>query len=471
MPKPHLKNEQRLTRRALFRERRGKGDDRTNDRLRSAVRSVATKIIKGWKEPATESRCARPIDTPDDRLVRTFGLDVRTDTVVKFQEGRAVEVVRHRLKLPPWIDNMGTAFHWMIVDRIHAAPAAVAAALDQDRVDEGAVTDAVVEGFLPGGRPIYMHSFLERAAHVLTLRPLITRGEQRLPKTVHSYRPRRSRFTALHAVAEYVRQGFRFAQRGDILQFFPSINKRTLILSLESLFPEITLDYLGLVESCMSPSAVLRRPNNKNRTSPGKEHYEIKPGLLQGSAIAPYLSNVVGAFVIDVPIRDLHRTDVVALRYSDDFLVLGRSPEACRFVMRLIAERLDAFDLTLHPDPEKTMAAPVDVFREPVTWLGKAIHGRSIVTPTVVLDHAIGELLQLDAVTRQYQRRVRQVLDELTLDRAGRLEYFRDRLRKAGHRDALRDFDLARPGWLDPRKRDQPADSTLEGLYIEADDA
>lgn len=155
--------------------------------------------------------------------------------------------------------------------------------------------------------------------------------------------------------------GYRYAVRGDIEDFFPSIEHDRLLASLERRLPRGDLRIRRLLANIIAAPFVR-----------GEEEQPRKKGLAQGSPLSPLLANVY----LDTFDRDLVSTGVEFVRYADDFVLLAHSRESARLALEHAGNALDALGLRLSAD--KTHIGPV---AEGFDFLGEHFNARELEEP------------------------------------------------------------------------------------------
>ena len=159
--------------------------------------------------------------------------------------------------------------------------------------------------------------------------------------------------------------GYRYAVRGDIEDFFPSIEHNRLFASLERRLPRGDLNIRRLLANIIAAPFV----------RDGKEQPRDK-GLAQGSPLSPLLANVF----LDTFDRDLANAGVEFVRYADDFVLLAYSRETARVALEHAGSALGALGLRLSAD--KTHIGPV---AEGFDFLGEHFNDQELEEPVARL--------------------------------------------------------------------------------------
>ncbi len=155
--------------------------------------------------------------------------------------------------------------------------------------------------------------------------------------------------------------GYRYAARGDIEDFFPSIEHERLLASLERRLPRGDLRIRRLLVNIIAAPFF--------RT--GEEQPREK-GLAQGSPLSPLLANVY----LDTFDRDLAGAGVEFVRYADDFVLLAHTKEAAQLALEHAESALGALGLRLSAD--KTHIGAV---AEGFDFLGEHFNDRELEEP------------------------------------------------------------------------------------------
>jgi hypothetical protein len=372
-------------------------------RFHAAVRATRKQVIRGWTEPSSKLA----VVTPDEELCYRLGLTTTSMrrgranavTINPTAESRLLDEARHLLNRSAWP---------LIVDGSRGVEFLA-----------GQEPDHVVQTVI-GDRTVYMHSLMSRFLQRCYKLATSAHVEATLLDCCHGYRPKRSRFTALAHARRLIREGYHYVVEVDVRQFFPSIHFGLLDYTLRNLgWLGHRMRKLGL---WFQMPVVLRRPNHPGRRAGRLPPWNRAEGhLLQGSVIAPTFANLVLTRVLDQPMLAL-KPSVELVRYADNLLLAGKSPHDCARALKLAEQQLRGADLELHPD--KGIREPLDVRQRPLVWLGKTIHGDSIMTP----DKYLSELIERIAAAGDDEERADtcyHLVAELHVDahRRRRLDY------------------------------------------------
>ena len=347
--------------------------------------------------------------TGDDYLVRHLQLKTIESTVSRVREGRIHTDSRRELVLPLQMANQNGPLHTAV------------------RIQLGQEPDVVVGTVIPdSGREVYIHSYIDRLVQRLIVRTLEKHIDSLLDEHSHAYRPGRDRWTALLDLRRQVRSGHHWLLRTDVRRFFSSIYSEQALGHLASLLPNLSNEFLDAVDLTLNPPILFRRCSPSWTPALDRRLCEPLGVLLQGSVIAPLLSNVAGHVALDRPMAEA-MSDVTMIRYSDDIMLAGRTPEACLRGLEMVRELVEEQGWALHPD--KT-TGPVDARREAIQWLGKEVVGRRLRTPQEKIDEYIDRIAETDPESEAFSRVAHWILSELQLDAARTPDDIRRRLRE-----------------------------------------
>lgn len=259
-------------------------------------------------------------------------------------------------------------------------------------------------------RVVYAHQITTRVlqgACVQVVGPVI---EKVLPPTVFSYRPAHDRWAALLGARRLIARGNLFVAKVDVRKFFPSVRVDQVVAAMVALAPDLDEPLVRLtVWFCTAPIL-----------GPGSQQGEPLYALYQGSIVAPPLSNLVGAHVIDLPLVRHAPKGVHALRYGDDLLIVGADAGAVTHTRDFAVELIEDAGWQAHP--EKTFPCAHDLREGPVTWLGKTVSIDGVTTPQPKLDERVEALLAVSPGDQLVGRMAVALVNELFLDRRARVD-------------------------------------------------
>ena len=265
------------------------------------------------------------------------------------------------------------------------------------------------------GREVFLHEPIDMLAQAAVARALEPHIEPRLGPTVLAYRRGRHRLTGPYLARVLTRCHLPYAAKADIRKYFDSVTTAHVETSLRATVPGVADEVVAVVAYFLGASIYrdADHPHVLDGTAPRFE--PSRHTLLQGSLIAPLLSNVVGHYAFDVPFaRAFQRRRVLLLRYADDLLVLGDEPGFVVDALDVLHELAERAGLRLHPD--KTMDAPVDLRETRIEWLGKSIGAGTVRTPPHQLLKLWNAVTELDVDARASRRITTSALVELILD-------------------------------------------------------
>lgn len=138
----------------------------------------------------------------------------------------------------------------------------------------------------------------------------------------HSYgfRPGRSAHQALKKASQYVKEGYTYIVDLDLEKFFDKVNHDRLMSKLSERVTDKRL--LDLIRKFLRTGILIG----------GLENQRIA-GTPQGSPLSPLLSNIV----LDELDKELERRGHRFVRYADDAIILVKSEEAAKRVLRNIS--------------------------------------------------------------------------------------------------------------------------------------
>jgi len=162
------------------------------------------------------------------------------------------------------------------------------------------------------------------------------------------FRPKRSAHDALRAVDHMAfREGITWILEADIQAYFDSVDRHKLVEMLQNRIADKS--FMRLVGKCLHVGVL-----------DGEEFSRPDEGTAQGSIISPVLGNIYLHNVLDVwfdkEVRPRLEGHARLIRYADDFVIGFASKTDAVRVMALMAERMAAYELKLHPD--KTRLVP-----------------------------------------------------------------------------------------------------------------
>ena len=151
-----------------------------------------------------------------------------------------------------------------------------------------------------------------------------------------AYRPNISYLQAVEKVSYWRDRDYHWVLDADIVKYFDRIQHRRLLVEVRKKIdcPNI----ICLIKLWLSV---------KTLTKEGTQ--VVTPGISQGSVISPLLANIY----LDEFDRIIDASDFQLVRYADDFVLLFRSHQQLTITYQAIAQLLNSFGLTLHPEKTK----------------------------------------------------------------------------------------------------------------------
>lgn len=257
-----------------------------------------------------------------------------------------------------------------------------------------------------GERTVFAHDLRTRVlqrAVALGLRAPVGRA---LPAAVFSFRPQRSREQALLAGRRCIRRGWVFAAKVDVRRFFDSITAEHVVRGMSPL--RVSADVVRLVVWFTTPRVVRCRPNS------APEFLPPRYTLLQGSTIAPTLSNLAGAHYLDRPFNKIFGGRAACFRYADDVVVLGPSYTLVTQARDALVELIEAAGWAAHTD--KTSPEAVDLRDATLRWLGKDVNAAGVVTPHEKIAERLSAFLSAERRSPLFASMCTALVNELVLD-------------------------------------------------------
>jgi group II intron reverse transcriptase/maturase/CRISPR-associated endonuclease Cas1 len=228
--------------------------------------------------------------------------------------------------------------------------------LRNDLVDRKYIPDASIEITIPKEKGV-------RKLNISTLRDQIVQYSMKIilepvfnPLFLdcsYGFRTRKGPVKAIRCLCHYGRQGYEWITKGDIDNFFDSIDRAILIRKIaEKIDEEEILNLIGLfLES--------------GRVK-GYRWMEPEVGIPQGSPLSPLLSNI---YLHDFDINMVHGGYKI-IRYADNVICCSSSREVAERAYHDIISLLEEMKLRLNPESE-----PIASFNEGFTFMGFYLRG------------------------------------------------------------------------------------------------
>lgn len=361
---------------------------------------------------------------PDEEVVDACGLRI---AVGKWLDPLTKRQARARIEFPPAGPRREAA-----LARLHA--------LYLEAIEEGTGfgehqmgADEVLAIKLPNkDREVMIPHLVHRILH-RALGGELSRGFER-PADSFAHRPGISIWHALAQVRLLTtKQGWFHAARVDISQFFPSTSLDLVEEALASELPGLDPGIVRLIRWLYTVN-IVRRPSRPDLHVAGLPSWEKERGrLLAGTGLAPILSEIVAAYLLDRKFAHAFAGRARMLRYSDDMLIISDDPgvvvEALAWVRDAVAGHY-----ALHP--KKTDKAPTDLRDVALKWLGRYVWAGGVATPRPKLNGLLEELPTTELGSRAHRRVGRAILRALTLDPPDVV------------RDVFAVIELDAPAWL-----------------------
>ena len=164
--------------------------------------------------------------------------------------------------------------------------------------------------------------------------------EKAFHKSSYGYRPLKSAHQALQAVRDNVRR-YSWVIDLDITKFFDNVNHEKLQKALDRHVEENWIK--------MYIKRWLKAPKQKRD---GELEERQGKGTPQGGVISPLLANLYLHYTFDRWMEKEY-SNLAFVRYADDIIVHCTSEAQSHTVLRQIQSRLEACDLTTHPEKTK----------------------------------------------------------------------------------------------------------------------
>jgi RNA-directed DNA polymerase len=203
------------------------------------------------------------------------------------------------------------------------------------------------------------------------------------------YRPGLGTHQAVNSITAAIEQGYRYASKCDLAQFFDTVNHNILLETISQRIDDTQL--LELIESLIKAEVYFDHSLHVNDA-----------GLCQGSCLSPLLSNIY-LHPLDVEVsKILQSIPGHYARYCDDFIVLTNSANEAVAIRNEIDEFLGK-RLALSIEPNKSFITHVN---QGVTFLGCTIIRER--------DHT-GNWVVKQRVPKSRQAKWRQCIDDLLI--------------------------------------------------------
>lgn len=194
-------------------------------------------------------------------------------------------------------------------------------------------------------RPLGIPTVRDRmvqAAVVNVIEPIFERD---FAEHSYGFRPGRGCKDALRRVDGLLKAGYVHVVDADLKGYFDSIPHDGLMARLKDEIADGSV--LSLIESFLKADLM-----------DGLEGWTPETGVPQGAVLSPLLSNIY----LDPLDHLAARSGFAMVRYADDFVILGRTPEEASRALELVRTWVSDNGLTLHPTKTKVVDARIDGF-------------------------------------------------------------------------------------------------------------
>ncbi|MGE0790068.1 MAG: reverse transcriptase domain-containing protein [Sandaracinaceae bacterium] len=266
------------------------------------------------------------------------------------------------------------------------------------------ITANTVRAIQIEGREVFGHDIHTRVlqrAFVGVVGPYV---EAQLHPSLFSFRPQRDRIAALLGVRRLIRRKHFHACKVDVRKFFPSVRIDQICEALRRLVPQVDEQLLRLA-TWFCTADIARQ---------GPEFSAPLFALYQGAVVAPMLSNVVGAVMLDDPFHRVMGGRVGYFRYADDIFLIGADPRTVTHARDVVADLIEEAGWEVHP--EKTMGCAVDLRETWVDWLGKRVTASGVITSADALADRVGAVLGAEPRSPELHRAAVALVQDLVLD-------------------------------------------------------
>jgi RNA-directed DNA polymerase len=149
---------------------------------------------------------------------------------------------------------------------------------------------------------------------------------------------------ALEKLKNYSNNGFDWALKADIINFFPSIDRNKLLIDF--VFPALNGDTSinFLIEAAFKQEIEILESVRKLLNEEQLEKLLINTGLPQGSILSPLFSNVYLS-KFDETISD---KGFILIRYVDDFIIMTKTEEEAKRAYQIAKNELNRLGLKIH---------------------------------------------------------------------------------------------------------------------------
>jgi CRISP-associated protein Cas1 len=192
-----------------------------------------------------------------------------------------------------------------------------------------------------GWRSLAIPTVRDRIVQQALLNVLHPALEPQFEACSYAYRPQRSYQQAVRLVSYWRDQGYEWVLDADIVEYFGQVQHERLLAELRERLPNQKI--AALIEDWLRVGIYTKW----GITIPQR-------GLAQGSVVSPILANVY----LDDFDEAILETKLKLVRFSDDFLILGKTEQQIQAAQGQVGDLLGQMGLQLHP--EKTQITTFD---------------------------------------------------------------------------------------------------------------
>jgi group II intron reverse transcriptase/maturase len=207
-------------------------------------------------------------------------------------------------------------------------------------------------------RPIGISAFEDKVVQEALRAVMEAVYEQDFSDCSYGFRPGRSAHDAIRALDRVVSRGeVNWILEADIKSFFDSMDRPMLQEMIQRRIPDGSIK--RLVGKCLHVGIL-----------DGLKFTRPDQGTAQGSVLSPLLGNVYLHDALDTwfeqAVKPRLRGKAHLIRHADDFVIGFENHEEAQQVLKLLGERLEQFNLSLHPDKTRI----IDFRRPPLNQKG-----------------------------------------------------------------------------------------------------
>jgi hypothetical protein len=308
--------------------------------------------------------------------------------------------------------------------------------------EHGVGADDMLAVVLPGkDREVAIPNLIYRIVHRAVANELSRRFER--PRDAYAHRGGISRWNALaQAKRLIVKDRYVYGASVDIRKFFASTQVGLAIEAARAEIPGLEADLVTLLRGLHAANTI-RDVNRRDVRlgPPADEHDERLPAmerprgtLLQGTGVAPVLSEIVAVYLLDRAFEDRFAGRARLLRYSDDALILAADFAVAAESLSFVAQALSS-QYTLHP--HKTSKHPIPLRNVAVKFLGKWVSAAGIETPRPRVRDLVTSLVSTEPNGLAHRKACSALRRELVLDPTENMQ------------EASKWLELDAPDWFD----------------------